>query len=587
MVNYFAKIRHVSQVFILALIMIGSSGTVSEITGFNAPDNDSLLGNYLAGRYATVQRDNRRAVEYYRKALKRDPANKVLLGQSFLLELNAGYWKEASVLAKKLVKFEPNHSIARLLLGIEDFRKKRYKSARQHFSKAGQGAVPELTTELALAWTHLAQKNPKKAMSAIKQKDSVNWLQLFRRYHKALIADIAGQPKVAGKAFDYILKRDPQDIRIATAHARHLTQLGQFKKAKDILDAYVKRNRGQIHPIIARTYEDVKAKRKSGFVVRDEKSGLAEVFYGLGYALSSDGGFDYGAIYLQMALYLEPDMELVHIALANIYERTKKYDLAIKTYKHIKKDSPLWSRVQLRKALNYNYMEKVDESVDLLKNLIKKRPNDIQSIETLGNILRSHKRYKEALHYYDMAVKQIDKPERKHWVHYYHRGVCYERLNQWDKAEKDLKKAMELDPNQPLVLNYLGYSWVDQNQNLDEAIALIRKAVKLRPNDGYIVDSLGWAYYRLKNFNSAVEYLEKAVSLKPEDPVINDHLGDAYWYVGRKLEAKYQWSQALSLKPEEKEIPKIKAKLKDGLPDIKVTDEASLKDKEKKSSVKE
>ena len=152
-------------------------------------------------------------------------------------------------------------------------------------------------------------------------------------------------------------------------------------------------------------------------------------------------------------------------------------------------------------------------------------------------------------------------------VYYYYRGICEERSKQWPKAEADMRKALELQPDQPHVLNYLGYSWIDQGINLDEGMKMIKRAVEQRPDDGYIVDSLGWAYFRIGNYEEAVKNLERAIDLKPEDPTINDHLGDAYWRVGRKLEAKFQWAHARDLKPEPDDLPKIEAKIENGLPD--------------------
>jgi Flp pilus assembly protein TadD len=168
--------------------------------------------------------------------------------------------------------------------------------------------------------------------------------------------------------------------------------------------------------------------------------------------------------------------------------------------------------------------------------------------------------------YYSRAIALIDKPEAKHWSYYYARGTCYERIKKWPLAEADLQKALQLSPDQALVLNYLGYSWIDQNRNLKQGLALIEKAVRQKPDDGYIVDSLGWAYFRLHNFKEAAKHLERAVELRPEDPVLNDHLGDAYWRVGREREARFQWEQALTLKPEPEDAEKIKRKLQKGLP---------------------
>jgi Flp pilus assembly protein TadD len=139
-------------------------------------------------------------------------------------------------------------------------------------------------------------------------------------------------------------------------------------------------------------------------------------------------------------------------------------------------------------------------------------------------------------------------------------------VKKWPLAEADLQESLKLFPDQPLALNYLGYSWVDQNHNLKKGMALIERAVTLKPDDGYIVDSLGWAHYKLGNYKEAVRFLEHAVELKPEDPVLNDHLGDALWRVGREREARFQWDQALTLEPEPDDVEKIKKKIAEGLP---------------------
>ena len=299
--------------------------------------------------------------------------------------------------------------------------------------------------------------------------------------------------------------------------------------------------------------------------------GVAEVFYGVGDALAGEGGLDMGIIFLQFALYLKPDFPLAQVALAEAYETAKRYDLELQAFDRIDEDSALWLSVQIQKAFTLNSLERVDDAKVLLEKLTAKYPDDIRPLDALGNILRSHERYSEARDYYDRAIKLIDKPAKDNWSLFYSRGVSNERLKDWPAAEADLKKALELSPDESLVLNYLGYSWVDRGSHLKLAMEYIRKAVKLKPDDGYYIDSLGWAYYRLGNIPAAVENLERAVELKPDDPVINDHLGDAYWRIGRKLEAKYQWEQALLLKPEADQVPLIEAKVKDGLADDSTT----------------
>lgn len=163
---------------------------------------------------------------------------------------------------------------------------------------------------------------------------------------------------------------------------------------------------------------------------------------------------------------------------------------------------------------------------------------------------------------------------RPNWVLFYQRGICYERSGEWAKAEADFFLALDMEPDQPLVLNYLGYSWLEMGLNYQEALDMIRRAVAARPSDGYIVDSLGWGYYRIGDFENAVKELERAVELRPVDAVINDHFGDALWRVGRKREAEFQWRRALSFDPEEKDAKRILRKLEVGL-DVVLAEEAT------------
>src|SRR5690606_19240974 len=225
---------------------------------------------------------------------------------------------------------------------------------------------------------------------------------------------------------------------------------------------------------------------------------------------------------------------------------------------------------EIRKAINLNLLDRPEEAKELLDRLLEKKPDDLRVLDAAGTILRGRKRYEEAIPYYDQAIALIKKPQKRHWTYWYARGTSYDRLKKWPQTEADLKMALQLSPDEPLALNYLGYSWSDQNRNLKEGLELIEKAVALKPDDGYIVDSLGWAHYRLGNYEDAVRLLERAVELRPEDPVLNDHLGDALWRVDRQREARYQWEHALTLDPEPEEAEKIKVKLEHGLaePDI-------------------
>lgn len=526
----------------------------------------SLLGNYLAGRFARAQQDTESAASFYGRALTRDPQNEVLLEQAFQTQLMTGNWTEAIKLAELLVTQQPTHRISQFLLGVHAFKSGSYPKAEEHFKLASENPIGELTSAIARGWTRLAVGDPKGALAAVEVGKQPEWAQFYLRYHRALIADIGGDKKEARAAYERMFKQDSRTLRTALAYAQHASFHGDNKQARNVLKDQFEKAQGEPHPLARQLRDEIDAKKKSSLLITAPAEGLSEVFYGLGEALTGEGGVSLGTIYLQIALYAKPDHAFALAALASAEETAKRYEVAIETYDKIPKGSALQSAIEIRKAFNLNSLEKADEAQALLEALAKKDPKDIRPLEALGNIMRSRKKYAEAVTYFSRAIDIIGKPDNRHWGYYYARGTSYERMKNWPAAETDLKRALELAPDQALVLNYLGYSWVDQGRNMKEGMKLIEKAVQLKPDDGYIVDSLGWAHYKLGNIKEAVRYLERAVEIKPEDPTLNDHLGDALWKSGREREARYQWQQALTLNPEPEEIEKIKLKVENGLP---------------------
>jgi tetratricopeptide (TPR) repeat protein len=296
------------------------------------------------------------------------------------------------------------------------------------------------------------------------------------------------------------------------------------------------------------------------------------VFFNLSGTLAQGRSTDLALIYGRFALRLSSDFPLAQVLLGGLLESLDRKTEALALYDAVNPNSPLYWSARLRKAETLDELKRTDEAISQLKKMAGERKDQYEPLTRLGDMLRAKKRYEEAATSYSQAVNRIGKLAKNHWSLLYARGIAYERSKQWPKAEADFLQALKLSPEQPFVLNYLGYSWVDQGLHLDRARDMIERAVRLRPNDGYIVDSLGWVLYRLRDYEGAAKRLERAVLLRPDDSTINDHLGDAYWRVGRYLEARFQWRRALSLGPEEKDIPKIQQKLQRGLADAKVKD---------------
>jgi tetratricopeptide (TPR) repeat protein len=525
----------------------------------------STSGSYLAARHAGGQRDAAAAAAYYRAALRGDPRNTELLGRTFLAVLANGDVDEAIKLAERVLQTDKTDRVAHLVLGVRSIKQKQYPLARRELAQSIRGPITDLAATLLSAWTLASPGEARLATDSIDKLTGAEWYAIFKDLHAALILDLTALKKDAPRRFERAYKNDPTALRVVQAYASFLSRQGNSAEALKVLASFEEAL--PRHPLIAEATSEIKAGKKLPLLIDSPQAGAAEVLYGLGAALGRRGGEDLGLIYLQLALYLAPSHSLALLSLGDLYEALKNPELANKTYERVPISSPLQRNAQIQMAMNLDTLERTDEAKASLEKLIAAHPGDLEAIMALGNVLRGRKQFAECADVYSKGIETIAKPEKSNWVIYYFRGICYERAKQWLKAEGDLKKALVLFPEQPHVLNYLGYSWIDQGVNLDEGMRMIKRAVEQRADDGYIVDSLGWAHYRLGNIEEAVKQLERAVELKPEDPTINDHLGDAYWRVGRMLEARFQWSHARDLKPEPDDLVKIEEKLKFGLPD--------------------
>ena len=379
-----------------------------------------------------------------------------------------------------------------------------------------------------------------------------------------MILELANKEKDAGVRFERAYKLDDSMLRVSEAYARWLSRNKDAAAATAIYETFDKKL--PRHPLVQEGLRESKAGKKMQPLVETAQAGAAEALYGIGATLTRRGGEDLALVYLQLALYLQPNHPLALLSLADLYESVKKPQMAIKVYERMPASSPLKRNAQIQLATNLDAADRSDEAIKILKETTAQDPKDIEAIMALGNVERGRKKFADCVGTYSQGVDALTPGNDKaNSVWYYYRGICEERSKQWSKAEADMRKALDLQADQPHVLNYLGYSWIDQGVNLDEGMKMIKRAVEQRPDDGYIVDSLGWAYFRIGNYEEAVKNLERAIDLKPEDPTINDHLGDAYWKVGRFLEAAFQWSHARDLKPDPEELTKIEQKLKSGL----------------------
>ena len=531
---------------------------------------DSLEGNFLSAYIAGVSRDTEAAALFYREALREDPRNPELLERAFLALLADGDLNAAARAAEKVAARVPGNGLAQLTLGVRALKGKQFATARTFLSPGGRGRAADLTATLLTAWSWAGSKDGKRALEVANGIKGDRGFSVFRDYHAGLICELTGNDAEAERRLKAAYDSDKTTLRVVQAYARFNARHGKTAQALEILRGYM--TSVQRHPLIKAEIAELEAGRTPQPFIASAQDGAAEVLYGLGSAGMQQGDELASIVYLRLALSLNPDHALALVTLAENYERLKRLEAATEILNRIPPNSPLRASADIQIGLSLEQLGRGDEAITNLDKLIKDHPDDTDALVALANVQRSRKKYADAAVTYGKAIERSKDAEPLKWPLYYYRGTAYERAKEWPKAEADLKKALELVPDtQPVgksqVLNYLGYSWVDSATNLDEAFKMLKRAVELNPRDGMIIDSLGWAYFRFGHYDDAVRELEKAAEVKAGDPVINDHLGDAYWRVGRKLEAKFQWQHAKDAEPEPDDLKKIEAKLVSGLPD--------------------
>ena len=543
--------------------ILNSEGSAKQKVASNV--GRSGAGNYLAGRQAQKKQDFGSASRYLQRALGDNPENGLLLRRTFLAKLADGRVADAVPLARKVVHKDTASPIARLVLVVEAIGRDEFAAADKVLTKFPNRGFNRFMKPLLSAWILTGQGKGDLAVAALDPLKKQEGLRVLYELHSALLSDVSGN---AGAAADhYKLARDNAELptlRVVQGYGRHLERAGKTEKAKNLYDVYLNANPDSVvlKPAVSRVE---KGDERPGLLASNAREGVAEALFNIASTMTQQNLAQLALIYGRLSTYLRPDLDLAHMLVAGVLQSMGRHDDAIAVYDQIDPKSPLYWSARLRIAENLEAAEKDDDAIRLLQRLSDQEPSRPDPLISLGDLLRANKRFNEAVSAYDKAVSLLGDLEKRHWTILYSRGIALERSRQWARAEKDLQQALELSPNQPYVLNYLGYSWVDQGVNLLRAEEMIKRAVKLRPNDGYIVDSLGWALYRLMDFEGAVGHLERAVELRPEDPTINDHLGDAYWQVGRHAEARFQWQRALSLQPEPDQVSAIEKKILRGL----------------------
>ena len=541
-------------VMLSACVVAGPSGAAD-----TRGDNGNAYGAFLAARYADARNEPQIATKYYTEALQADPGNPALRAEGFLAALQAGS-PQAAVLARQV----PGSALAMMLEANQAALNGNYGQAARMFGQLPQGDLTGLIKPLLVAWAVFGEGNTQAALSGLGPYFNDATFGAIYVLNAALIADAAHDNKDATQLYAAVNVGQPS-LRMAQMLASWEARQGQMSQADAELALL-----GQVHPDLAVALPALQAQVAKP-VISTPTQGMAEAYVTLAGALTQPQQRFLRVTFLRFALQLWPDFTAARLLLASTQASAAdpsgqptngQMENALATLQPVAKTDALYGPAALQQANLLAALGRPKEAVAVLDGLIATTPNNLGLLANAGDVLRNANQPRAAIGYYDRAIALAgDPPPQGAWALYFDRGIAEDALGNWNAAQPDMLKALSLSPNQPYVLNYLGYSWAQHGEQLDKAAAMLKQAAGLDPNDGAVIDSLGYVTLRQGDTKTAVDLLTQAVELDPDSAEVNAHLGDAFWQAGRKLQANYQWQRALGLQPDAKLRAEITSKL--------------------------
>lgn len=561
---YYFVFKFVLYTFIFLGI---SNSSYSKILDFNQDAKN--VSSYFSGTISFNDFDYSGAKKFFDNLDDSENANEKFSSMFIQSLLNLEKYNEAYFYSKKLEKKKLSNFESNLVQGLFEFKNKNYTKAKSYFDKLeptfeNQLIFNPLKTSLII-WSDISNSNNRQSIDLIKSMSSDYG---SFKFVQEVFAHCYFDTPDTEKEFTKIIKNERDRFyRYNFFFANYLFEKGKYKKAEEIINL-TKKNfpRNLLINQFGETIKN-KEKNKNKFTCGNPQDILAEIFYAFANALAGQGMYKLSNLYISFSKYLNPNFLSYNALLAENFLMLKKYDESRKIYEKLFKAGSFYKwHASKEVALILELQEKKKEAVHFLSKAYKNIDISLYRTFDLANYLRGHKKYEESIELYSEILTQINKDHSLYPKVLDRRGTAYERIGNWEFAEKDLLLSLEVLPDQAYTINYLAYSWIEKDKNTNKALTMLKKADDLKKNDGYITDSLGWALYKLKNFSEARIYLERAIKIMPDDPVVNDHFADCLWMNDKKIQARYYWKYVLTLENTEKELrQKIKNKLLFGL----------------------
>lgn len=542
---------------LIAVLLATSSGVAAQTADPNA-------GAYLAARQADKMADFEQAASYYTGALRHDPTNPALLENALAANLSLAEFRTATEIAEAMIALGLNRQLSNIVLATDAAKTGDWAEIFTALEK--EQRIGPVVDGLSQGWAHMALGETEKALTSFDEVAETSGLQSFGVYHKALALASVGNFDEAIRIFDLTTGSEGlrHNRRSAMAHAQILSQLDRRDDATAVLDAVFGEN---LDPRLLDLRKRITSNAPVPYnIVTTPLEGMSEMFLAVAEALRGDTPDTYTLLYARAAETLSPNNTEVLLLVAGLLENLERYELANKTYTAVSRDDPAYVIAEIGRAEALRKNDTLAGAIEVLRTLARDFPDMAAVHVSLGDTLRQAEQTQEANGAYSTALDLYAPDDANRWIVLYKRAITYHQLDMWPEAETDFRGALTFRPEQPQVLNYLGYSLVERGEKLDEALKMIETAVASQPQNGAIVDSLGWVLFQLGQYEDAVVHLENAAALEAIDPIINDHLGDAYWAVGRETEAQFQWNRALSFSDETStEAARIRRKIDIGL----------------------